>query len=153
MKHSSTLFLKAVVAFIGIAVLGFCAFLIYTLLTQKIGGYGPILVGMLVAAIPFFVGVFQTFKLLNYIDSNTAFSHRSIEALKIIKFCGAIISVLYGVGMPYIYIVAERDDAPGVILIGFIFTAAPMVVAVFAAVLQKLLQNAIDIKSENDLTV
>jgi hypothetical protein len=28
-----------------------------------------------------------------------------------------------------------------------------MVIAIFAAVLQKLLKNAIDIKSENDLTV
>jgi len=30
---------------------------------------------------------------------------------------------------------------------------ASLVVAVFAAVLQKLLKNAIDIKSENDLTI
>jgi hypothetical protein len=30
---------------------------------------------------------------------------------------------------------------------------ASMVIAVFAAVLQKLLQNAMDIKSDNDLTV
>ena len=30
---------------------------------------------------------------------------------------------------------------------------APLVVAVFAATLQKLLQNAMDIKAENDLTV
>jgi capsular polysaccharide biosynthesis protein len=30
---------------------------------------------------------------------------------------------------------------------------ASLVIAVFAAVLQKLIKNAIDIKSENDLTV
>jgi hypothetical protein len=33
------------------------------------------------------------------------------------------------------------------------FVFAPMVIAVFAAVLQRLLQEAIYIKTENDLTV
>ena len=57
------------------------------------------------------------------------------------------------VGMPLIYYAAEVDDAPGLILIGMVIIFASFVVAVFAAVLQKLLKNAIDIKSENDLTV
>lgn len=55
--------------------------------------------------------------------------------------------------MPFFYLLAEKDDAPGIILIGMVFVFAAFVVAVFAAVLQKLLKNAIDIKSENDLTV
>ena len=48
---------------------------------------------------------------------------------------------------------AELDDAPGVVIVGMISIFAPMVIAVFAAVLQRLLQEAITIKSENDLTV
>ncbi len=48
---------------------------------------------------------------------------------------------------------AERDDAPGIIIIGMIMIFASLVIAVFAAVLQRLLKDAIDIKSENDLTV
>ncbi len=55
--------------------------------------------------------------------------------------------------MPLFYLVAERDDAPGIILIGMIIIAASIVVAVFAAVLQKLLQQAINYKKENELTV
>ncbi len=55
--------------------------------------------------------------------------------------------------MPLFYLVAERDDAPGIIIIGMIIIFASMVIAVFAAVLQRLLKDAIDIKSENDLTV
>ena len=57
------------------------------------------------------------------------------------------------VGMPLFYLIAEKDDAPGIILIGMALIFASMVIAVFAAVLQKLLKEAIDIKSENDLTV
>ena len=55
--------------------------------------------------------------------------------------------------MPIFYLIAEADDAPGIILIGMVIIFAALVIAVFAAVLQKLLQEAIDIKSENDLTV
>jgi hypothetical protein len=55
--------------------------------------------------------------------------------------------------MPLFYLVADKDDAPGIIVIGMIIIFASMVIAVFAAVLQKLLKEAIDIKSENDLTV
>jgi hypothetical protein len=55
--------------------------------------------------------------------------------------------------MPYIVYVADKDDPPGATAIGLVIIVASCVIAVFAAVLQKLLQNAIEIKSENDLTV
>lgn len=55
--------------------------------------------------------------------------------------------------MPLIYEMAQEADAPGLIVLGLVMTCAPIVIAVFAAVLQKLLKNAIEIKSENDLTV
>jgi hypothetical protein len=108
---------------------------------------------MYATAVPFFVAIYQTLKLLGYIDKNKAFSEASVKALRLIRNCGAIISLMYALGLPYIYYAADRDDAPGVMLIGLLFTGAPLVVSVFAAVLQKLLQNAIEIKAENDLTV
>jgi hypothetical protein len=55
--------------------------------------------------------------------------------------------------MSFIYLFADKDDAPGLILIGMVPIFTAMVIAVFAAVLQKLLKSAIDMKSENDLTV
>jgi ABC-type sulfate transport system permease component len=114
--------------------------------------YG-ILIVMYVSAIPFFVALYQAFKLLSYIDTNKAFSELSVKALKNIKNCATTISILYVLSMPLFYIVGEVDDAPGAILIGMIFIFAPLVITVFAAVLQKLLKNAIDIKNDNDLTI
>ena len=111
------------------------------------------LIGVYATAIAYFVALFTTIKLLSYIDQNIAFSELSVKALIKIKYCAIIISSVYVVGMPLIYYAAEVDDAPGLILIGMVIIFASFVVAVFAAVLQKLLKNAIDIKSENDLTV
>lgn len=153
-NRGPTLFLKLVILLIGIAVLAFCTFLLYiSVSSEEVGAYRPVLIGMCVTSIPFFFGLYQALKLLGYIDKNKAFSALSVNALKKIKFSAIVISVLYAAGMPYVYYVAEKDDAPGVILMGLVLVAAPIVVAVFAAILQKLLQSAINIKLENDFTV
>jgi hypothetical protein len=163
MKKSSTLFLKVAVIFIGIPVLAMCLFLLPQIANEanealKKGSdlafvvYG-ILMLMYVSAVPFYFALYQSFTLLSYIDKNQAFSELSVRALKKIKNCALTISGLYVIALPFVYILAEADDAPGLILIGMVIIFAPMVIAVFAAVLQRLLQEAIDIKSENDLIV
>jgi hypothetical protein len=95
----------------------------------------------------------QAFKLLSYIDKNQAFSELSVKALKNIKICALTVSGLYLVILPFVFLVADLDDAPGLVIIGMVPVFASLVIAVFAAVLQRLLKEAIDIKSENDLTV
>ncbi|MBO8178744.1 MAG: DUF2975 domain-containing protein [Bacillus sp. (in: Bacteria)] len=158
MKQRSTLFLKIAVFIIGTPVLTLCIFGLPWLANNPVNpDYAhilyPILIIMYVSVIPFFVALYQAFKLLSYIDKNKAFSEISVKALNKIKYCAITISGLYVVGMPFFYILAELDDAPGIILIGLVVIFASMVIAVFAAVLQRLLQEAINIKSENDLTI
>jgi hypothetical protein len=160
MERGTTLFLKLVVFLIGISILALCIFLV-----PEIGKYAAelypniayikylVFIDLYAAAIPFYFALYQAFKLLSYIDKNKAFSELSVKALKNIKYCAITISTLYVLGMPLFYLIAEEDDAPGIILIGLVIIFASLVIAVFAAVLQKLLKNAIDIKSENDLTV
>ncbi|RJQ34259.1 DUF2975 domain-containing protein [Candidatus Parcubacteria bacterium] len=153
MKNGSTLFLKAVIYLIGLLVLGICILLIGGMVSGNAGMFLPLMLGMLVSAVPFFYALYQGLLLLRYIDTNTAFSESSVRAIKTIKLCAGGISALYALLMPYLAYVAEIDDAPGVVLLGLVFIFATLVTSVFAAVLEKLLRNAIDIKSENDLTV
>lgn len=155
-----TFFLKFAVVLMGLPVLALCIFLLpgiaefFSELNPKLDFLQyPFLIGLYVTAIVFFVALYQTLKLLSYIDKNQSFSELSVKSLKIIKNCAITISALYVVFMPLIYLIAEADDAPGIILIGMVIIFGCLVVAVFAAVLQKLLKNAIDIKSENDLTI
>ncbi|MED1103441.1 DUF2975 domain-containing protein [Bacillus paramycoides] len=160
MKQGSTLFLKTAIILIGIPVLALCIFLV-----PKIGNYAAelypdiasikylVLINLYATVIPFYSALYQAFKLVSFIDKNNAFSKLSVRALKKIKYCAVTISILYVVGMPLFYLVAERADAPSIIILGMLLIFASMVIAVFAAVLQRLLKDAIDIKSENDLTV
>lgn len=148
------MFLRAVVYLIGAAVLGLCIFVLPVgIRAEDADGYRPILIGMYITAIPFFIALYQVLQLLRYIDQNKAFSELSVTALGYVKYCALVISGLYTAGLPYVYMVADRDDAPGVIALGLVFAFVPFVVAVFAAVLEKLLQNGLELKTENDLTV
>jgi hypothetical protein len=153
MKSSPTLFLKAIIYLFGLAVAAFCLVILYGIFFGNFGMFLPLLFVILVTAVPFLFALYQGLLLLTYIDSNTAFSEQSVIAIKNIKYCAYIISVIYTLAIPYAFYVFDKDDAPGGILINLILIFAPLVTAVFAAVLQRLLQNAIDIKSENDLTV
>jgi hypothetical protein len=49
--------------------------------------------------------------------------------------------------------VAHGDDPAGPTALGILASLALAVIATAAAIFQRLLQNAVDIKSENDLTV
>jgi Protein of unknown function (DUF2975) len=160
MKNIPTLFLKIAVIFLGVPVLALCIFLVpemadlsATLLPEFAIIKYFVFIVFDASAIPFYVALYQAFKLLRYIDKNKAFSDLSVNALKNIKYCAITISILHVLVLPLFYIFAEVDDAPGVIFVGLVVPFASMVISVFAAVLQKLLKEAIDIKSENDLTV
>lgn len=153
-QSGSTLFLKFVVALIGAIVLTLCVYVLpIGIMTDETGEYRNILLGLYVPAIPFFFALYQAIKLLGYIEKNKAFTEKSVKALKNVKNCAITISVLFALGMPYIFYVADKDDAPGVVAIGFIIIFASFVIATASALFQTLFQNAVDIKSENDLTV
>jgi hypothetical protein len=163
MKRGSTLFLKIAVILMGLPVFALCLFLLPQIVDEANEAaargsdlafvvYGILMI-MYISAIPFYFALYQSFNLLSYIDKNQAFSELSVEALKKIKNCAIIISGLYAVALPFVFIMAEVDDAPGLVIVGMIPIFASIVIAVFAAVLQRLLQEAITIKSENDLTV
>ncbi|WP_318617709.1 DUF2975 domain-containing protein [Sporosarcina sp. YIM B06819] len=158
MKRGSTLFLRMAVFLMGIPVLALCIYGLYQLANNPVNpDYAhilyPILIGMYVSVIPFFMALYQAFKLLSYIDMSQSFSELSVKSLKNIKFCAITISGLYVIILPFVFLVADLDDAPGLVIVGMVPVFASMVIAVFAAVLQRLLQEAIQIKSENDLTV
>ncbi|MCR8644980.1 DUF2975 domain-containing protein [Paenibacillus sp. N1-5-1-14] len=158
-KQGSTNFLKAVIVLIGIAVLALCILIVphianfaAELYTSIVPMKYLIVILMYGAAVPFYFALYQAFKLLGYIDAGTAFSDLSVKSLKNIRWCAISISGLYVMGLPLFRLIAKKVDPP-IGFIGAIIIVASLVIAVFAAVLERLLQEAISIKSDHDLTV
>lgn len=158
MNKGTTLFLKITVCLIGIVILAIgivglpqLATYTATMFPEFAHLQYPVLIGIYVTMIPFFLALYKAFTLLQYIDYRDAFSDLSVKALKVIKYCAITISIIYVIGSAYL--LSQNAFHPGIALIGCSIIFASIVIAVFAAVLQLLLKNAIDIKSENELTV
>ena len=160
MKRISTLFLRAAIILIGVVVLALCVFALpamWRAVPSEFPNYTYVFYSILsafyIGAIPFYIALYQGLQLLKYIDDGKSFSVLSVTALKRIASSALSISIIFIASMPFFYIWADKDDAPGLVVISMFFVVAPFVIAVFAALLQRLFQEAIDIKSENDLTV
>jgi hypothetical protein len=160
MKRGSTLFLKAVILLIGIGALAVMIIFphfegrntnadLFSIYFQD-----PFLAYVYIASIPFFVALYQAFQLLGYIGQNKVFSPDSVRALRIIKYCAIILSILIVMAALYIRIFhANGDDPAGFIALCIVTAFISVIIATATAVFESLLQSAVDIKSENDLTV
>ena len=113
----------------------------------------PFLALVYVGSIPFFVAVYQAFKVLGYLRKNKVFSQAAINALRTIKYCALAIIGFVVVEEIIIMLNHGNDDAAGGVAMGAIIFLGSIIVATVAAVFQGTLQSAVDIKSENDLTV
>ena len=159
MKKSSTIVLQVVVVLIGIGALAFLLWEpqiegrnVHATLFQ-IYFNDPFLAWAYTASIAFFVALYQAFKLLGYIGRNEVFGERSVKALRTIQYCAKVIVGFVVAAEAYLFIVRPGDDIAGGVFMGLLIIFVSGVVAIAAAVFERTLQSAVDIKSENDLTV
>lgn len=159
MKRSSSIFLQFVIVVVGIAALAFM------LWEPHIEGRNthatlfqiyfndPFLAYAYVASTLFFTALYQAFRLLGYIGRNEVFSERSVEALRTIKHCAVALVVSIVAPLLYLFIARPGDDIAGGIFISLLMIAVFGTSASVATMFERILQKAVDLKSENDLTV
>lgn len=157
MRRCSTIFLQIVIVLIGIAAL---ALLLWEPQIEGRNAHAtlfeiyfkdPFLAYVYIASILFFVALYQAFKLLGYIGQNKVFSLNSVRALRAIKFCAIAIHGFVAVSVIFM-IFGDKDDRPAGVFMRILIAIPSIVVATSAAVLERKLQNAVDLKSGNDLT-
>ncbi|MGE3912509.1 MAG: DUF2975 domain-containing protein [Chloroflexota bacterium] len=158
MKRGSTLFLKLIVLLIALFVLAWM--IVFPQLEGRAANLDlvsiytdPLIIYGYVASIPFFVALFQALKLLGYVERDTIFSQAAVQSVAIVKYCAvAIVMCIIG-AILYIWLLVQGEDITGPTMMGFVTIFASVVIATAAGVFQRLLQHAVDIKSEHDLTV
>ena len=158
MKRSSTLFLQAVIVLIGVGAL---AFLLWEPNVEGRNAHAtpfevyfkdPFLAYAYLASIPFFVALYRAFRVLAYVRQDATFSPATVKALRTIKYCAlailgfVVVSVVF---MPF----SDPDDRPPGVVMRIVLSFGSIVVATAAAMFERILQNAVDLKSEHDLTV
>lgn len=159
MKNGSIKFLQAVIILIGIGALGLL------LWEPRIEGRNvnatnfeiyfqdPFLVLVYAGAIPFYIALYQALRVLGLVGQNQVFSPAAVKALRTIKYSALAIIGFIAVEEFFIILNRGNDDAAGGIFMGILTIFGSIVIATAAAVFEKILQKAVDIKSENDLTV
>ena len=161
MKRSSIIFLQIVIMLMGVAAL---ALLLWEPQVEGVNKnrtnfeiyfQDPFLALVYAGSIPFFIALYQAFKVLGYARQNKVFSEAAVKALRIIKYCAIAIIGFVVAEEIFIMLMNNRDnDNPGVpVFMGVLITFPSIVVAAAAAMFERILQNAVEIKSENDLTV
>ena len=158
MKRGSILFLRAVILLVGVAVLA------GLLWEPQVEGRNvnadlvtiyfrdPFLAYVYVGSLPFFFGLYQGFKLLGYVGQGQAISPAAVEALRHITYC-ALAVIGFIVGAEAYILLGVSDDRAGGVAMGIFISFACVVTAAAAVVLERVLQSAVDLMAEHDLTV
>src|SRR5262245_35210119 len=161
MKRSSIIFLQIVIVLIGVAAL---AFLLWEPQIEGVNKnrtnfeiyfQDPFLALVYTGSIPFFIALYQAFQVLGYVRRNKVFSPEVVKALRTIKYC-ALAIIGFVVAEEIVIMLMNNGDRenPGApIFMGLLIVFPSIVVATTAAMFERILQNAVDLKSENDLTV
>jgi Protein of unknown function (DUF2975) len=152
MKRVLSIFLQVVIILIGIGAL---AILLYEPQVEGRNAHAtvfqiyfndPFLAYAYVASIPFFVALYQAFKVLGYAGQNNVFSPAAVKALRTIKYC-AIAIICFVAGAEIMIMLNSEEDKAGGVFIGILITFGSIVVATAAAMFERKLQNAVDMKS------
>ena len=153
MQRDSTIFVKIVISLIAISVLAVCIFGLPGIIGQETAKQRPgtayllylFLVYVSLLSIPFFVGLYQGFKLLSYIAGNKAFSELSAGALRQIKYSAVTISALMVAGIAALMVLSrgKGEDITGIVAPALLITFLSSVVATVAAVFQGRVQRVL----------
>ena len=157
LRRSSTAFLQGVIVLVG---LGALTFLLWEPNVEGVNKHAtlaqkyldPFVVYVYIASVPFFVGLYQAIKVLGYAGRNRVISQDGVNALRTIKYCALAVIAFVAVSVLFM-IGGDRDDRPAGTFMRLLVAFPSVVVAAAAAMFERVLQNAVDLKSENDLTV
>lgn len=156
MKKISTIFLQIVIALIGIGAL---ALLLWEPQIEgrnaratnfEIYFKDPFLTLVYIGSIPFFIALYQAFKVLRCIEQNKIFSQTAVKYLQTIKYCALAIIGFVMIEEIFIMLNHGNDDPAGGIFIGVLIAFGSIVIATATAIFERVLQNTVDIKSKND---
>jgi Protein of unknown function (DUF2975) len=157
MKRASTIFLQVVIVLFGIGIL---AWLLWEPHVEGVNKnatffavyFDPFIAYIYLGSIPFFVALYNAVKFLGYIGRDEVFSPAAVRALRIVKYSLLILIGFVAVSALFM-INGDRDDRPAGVFLRILITFPSIIIATAAAISERILQNAVDIKSENDLTI
>lgn len=149
MKKLSVQFLKLSIVLIMIPVI---ALMIYGLIWLPVNPVNPryaymiypVLAGFYLASVPVIYAAVRLFQLLTHVGKDTLTQEVKGEMLRKLKKAAAAAGAVFLLIMPFIFMIADEDDAPGLV----IFSGIPVLFAMIAIAVISLFQNS-TVREEN----
>ncbi len=150
MKRISILCLQAAVILVGVGALvfllgephlegrnvGATAFEIYF--------KDPFLAYAYLSSIPFFVALFQAFRVLGLVGRGEALSHRVSHGLRIIRRCSTLVAALAAGGLASLLVtVPAEEDRAGGLALGLLVISVSVASAIAAGLLERKCREGI----------
>ena len=161
MRRIVVIFFQIVVVLIGVTALAFL------LLEPQFEGVNrhrpnfeiyfqdPLLALAYLGALPFFAALYQANRVLGYVGKNLFLSPEVVRALWTIKWCMLFLMGFVAFLVSIIFLSGNRDsENPGApIFLSLLVFLPSIVVAVTAGMLQRFVQNSLDLQSKSNLAV
>lgn len=150
MNRSSASFLQAVVVLIGLGVLALMLWEPHLegrnahATTFEIYFKDPFLAYVYVGSIPFFVALYQAFRVLGAVKREGTFSAATLRALRIVKRCALTIVGFVVGALAIILAFGDGEDRPGGVFMCGLAILAASAIATTAALLARSLLGALN---------
>ena len=159
MNKLSIIFLQFVIIFIGI--LSLFILIRFPMLEGRAVNLNfyeiytdPFIIYSYLSSVFYFIGLYQGFILLSQISHDNLFSVVSVRIVNNIKYCSYILGLLIIFGAIYIrFFNNPNDDPAGFLALSMIMTLIFSAIGTTALIFKRSIQKAIELKSENDLTI
>lgn len=157
-KNNYVKFLRAVLLILGVGILVF-AIVYLPYFAELAAGYykelsylkTPLLIFVYMSAVPFYIALFQGYKICSTIVNNNPFSKENVKSFRIASFSALTVSIMYFTGTgAFVFL---KVDRPILYIVFTLIGACALVVTLLCEVLSQLLKKAIEISEENELTV
>lgn len=158
MTRTSTVLLQVVIALIGVGAL---AFLLWEPHLEgrnaratlfQIYFNDPFLAYVYVGSGSFFAVLYQAFKVLRYASEDRFFTQAAANRLRSMKHCAMAIIGFVAVGEVFIML-GDSDDRAGGVFMGILIAIGSLVIASAAAMFERRVHGALELKPESDLNV
>jgi len=81
------------------------------------------------------------------VEKNQLFSLKAVSAFKLLKICAYSISLILLVDLPFLYLIADYDDAPGLLLLGIVIFGISLFISLVISLLKFIVSSKVEIET------
>lgn len=104
----------------------------------------PPFIGLYVSTLLMYLGLFSTYRVIRNIENKQRYSISTYRNLGYIQIYSSVITFIYLGMAPFVFYIADKDDAPGLILINVVLILVFFIISASSLLLGKHVKEVIE---------